>query len=113
MRNGTVSCGCLRHEVLSRHYKKVAKKNIEKNIVEGTNLPAISRIELRQNNTSGATGVTWDKSRNKWKACITFQGTIYNLGRFKNIEDAVKAYQTAKEKLHGKFLEWYENEYKK
>jgi len=47
---------------------------------------------MPKNNTSGVTGVTWDKSRNKWKAFISFtSGKSTNLGRFTRKEDAVAA----------------------
>lgn len=42
-------------------------------------------------NSSGYTGVVWDKSRNKWQARIRYNGKHIFLGRYDNIEDAVSA----------------------
>jgi hypothetical protein len=38
-------------------------------------------------------GVSWCKSRNKYKAAIYFNSVHYNLGRYNTIEEAEKAYQ--------------------
>ncbi len=42
-------------------------------------------------NTSGITGVTFDKSRNKWKAFISINKKVVNLGRFNTKNEAVLA----------------------
>lgn len=54
----------------------------------------------RKNNTSGKTGVSWDKRRQKWVATIDFNKPIY-LGAFVNIEDAIAARESAEMKYHG------------
>lgn len=43
------------------------------------------------NNSSGTTGISWDKSRNKWIASIQINGKKKNLGRFNKKEDAIEA----------------------
>lgn len=50
------------------------------------------------NNTSGYTGVYWDKDKRKWRAQINdFYSSKYKkIGRFKNIEDAKNAYIKAR-----------------
>lgn len=48
------------------------------------------------NNTSGVTGVYFDKRTNKWRAAVELKGKVYRLGRFSNIEDA-KAARLAKQ----------------
>ena len=65
--------------------------------------------KLRSDNTSGATGVRFEKG--KWVATITFQKKGYYLGRFSEMSDAVKARKEAEAQLYGPFLEWYENVY--
>lgn len=77
------------------------------------NLRVATRLENNRNhkicstNTSGVTGVCWDKSRNKWFAQITVNNKNIHLGRFDNFEDAVKARKEAEEKYFG---EWsYDN----
>jgi hypothetical protein len=91
--------------------QKAIKVHLKENIVEGTNIPVISRTTLKSNNTSGVTGVQWDSSRNKWRATITFKKKIYHLGRFEKDKknDAIKIRKEAEKKLFGEFLEWYES----
>lgn len=101
------SCGCLGKENSRENMKKAVKKHLEEHIVEETNVPAISRKTVKSNNTSGFTGVTWDGSRNKWKAVITFKKKIYYLGRYDEKEDAIKIRKKAEEKYHKSFLDWY------
>jgi DNA-dependent RNA polymerase auxiliary subunit epsilon len=48
----------------------------------------------RRDNTSGAVGVY--KHAGKWRARITLNTRIYNLGCFTHIEDAKAAYEKAK-----------------
>ena len=65
--------------------------------------------KMRRDNTSGVTGVRFEKG--KWVATITFQKKDYYLGRYEEMEEAVKARREAEERLHGPFLEWYEEVY--
>ena len=46
---------------------------------------------LRIDNSSGVTGVSFNKNRNKWVARINKEGKTYHLGYFDNFEDAKKA----------------------
>ncbi len=77
------------------------------------NLRIVSHIQNGQNqkkritNTSGTTGVYWDKTRQQWKASIKVNYKMINLGRFKNKNDAIKIRLEAEEKYnfhenHGK-----------
>lgn len=59
--------------------------------------------DVMSNNTSGYTGVTWDKTRNKWKATINENGHCHNLGRFDRLEDAIAARKVAEEKYHNEY----------
>lgn len=54
----------------------------------------------RKNNTSGHTGVSWYAPSKKWRASITINSKAYNLGHFSNIDDAIIAYKSAKNKKH-------------
>ena len=57
-----------------------------------------SRNHAKQrNNTSGITGVTWDKSRGKWKAEVLGKA----LGRFATKEEAAAAVESARIKDGG------------
>jgi len=56
---------------------------------------------LKQNNTSGYKGVSWD--RGKWTARITKCGKLYLLGAFDNKEEAALAYNKKAIELFGEF----------
>lgn len=65
------------------------------------NLRLVSKSENQRNlskyknNTSGVTGVSWDKSKNKWVAQIHVNRKHINLGRFDNPLDAAAARKRA------------------
>lgn len=59
-----------------------------------------NRIKLQKNNTSGVSGVVWDKRRGKWKAQIQVNAKMINLGSYKNKDDAVKIAIQARLKYH-------------
>lgn len=56
---------------------------------------------LYANNTSGYQGVSWDKSCKRWKAIITVEGKLKNLGKFKCKHEAARAYNSAARHYHG------------
>lgn len=58
---------------------------------------------LLSNNTSGVSGVDWDKKRKKWAAGIHMNGIRCHLQRWNNIEDAVYARYYAELKLFKEF----------
>lgn len=73
---------------------KRADNRIE-NLREVTNQEnACNRTKL-SNNTSGITGVVWDKSTNKWMSQIQVDGKKKTLGRFDDLEDAIKSRKEA------------------
>ena len=47
------------------------------------------------NNTTGVTGVTYDKAKRKYMAQISVDGVYINLGRFVSLEEAAKARKDA------------------
>lgn len=73
------------------------------NLREATPCENARNTKIRKHNTSGIMGVVFDKSRNKWKAQITFKGRGICLGRFDDKEAARAAYEGAKAQLHGQF----------
>lgn len=54
-------------------------------------------------NTSGYKGVTWVECRKKWQAQIRAHGKYFFLGRFKDVIEAARAYDTKAKELHGEF----------
>ena len=89
------SCGCGQHPnvPLPLHY------------IDGTCVEMLEKTELRRNNTSGHTGVQLTKRG--WRAEIWFRRRRYYLGTYRELDDAVKARERAKEEIHGAFLDWY------
>ena len=47
--------------------------------------------KLNKNNKSGYKGVSWNKKYNKWEVFITINYKHICLGRYDNLEDAVRA----------------------
>lgn len=48
-------------------------------------------IDLKVNNTSGATGVYWNKTYCKWQASLRLHGRNISLGYYRKFEDALAA----------------------
>lgn len=100
-RGDTKSCGCLQKE----HAREALK------LVDGTSVAILERNrKLRSSNTSGCTGVFYDKRTGKWMAYINFKKKRYWLGRHSDKKDAVKARKAAEE-MHEDFLDWYHRTY--
>ena len=89
------------HNLFDNRKKYLRKANSSQNTMNGI---------IRTNNSSGITGVSWDKNRQKWVAVIMKNYKMINLGRFDNFNDAVKARKEAEEEYFG---EWsYDNSQK-
>lgn len=58
---------------------------------------------LRCDNTSGYTGVAWDKSKGKWVVQIQIDGKNKHIGRYASKKDAVNARIKAEEKYFGDY----------
>ena len=56
--------------------------------------------DIRLNNTSGVTGVSWFKPAGLWRAYINYQGNRIELGYYKKYEDAVVARLNAENKYY-------------
>lgn len=57
----------------------------------------------RCNNTSGVTGIVWDKLRNKWKAQICINSKTKHLGYYTTKEEAIEARRQAEIEYFGEF----------
>lgn len=77
----------------------------QRDIVGGTRVSQLTKT-VSKNNTSGVTGVGYNKRKGKWYASIRFCGKNYWLGYHDNMEDAIKARRDAEDRLHGDFLEY-------
>ena len=59
--------------------------------------------KIRSDNTSGVKGVSWDSSRNRWRARVKVNGQTQSVGRFETIEEATEAIHAARKVLHKHF----------
>ena len=58
----------------------------------------------QKNNTSGTTGVCWDKSSGKWKVRVAVNKKQHYGGYFVNKEDAISKATQMRDELHGEFV---------
>lgn len=89
------------------HENHVRNDNRILNLKEVTSIKNCHNRKKNKNNTSGINGVHFDKKEQKWKATICIFRKTKTLGRFKNIEDAIKSRREAElkhnfHKNHGK-----------
>ena len=106
----TKSCGCLKSELVSELGKNVTiytKDFLEKDTIEkGTRLSMIDpNLKISKNNTSGKTGVSFNKRKKRWVSVIELKGKRIHLGYFENKEDAIKARLKAEEEYFVPILE--------
>jgi len=77
--------------------------NRVENLREATSSQNSCNAKIQKNNTSGHKGIIWDKERQKWVVRITLEKKTFYLGRYGNLEEAVKVSKENRQKLHGKF----------
>lgn len=73
------------------------------NLREATNSQNKMNIGLRASNTSGTTGVSWDRANKRWQACIGFNHKWIHLGTFRTKLEAIECRERAVEEFHGAF----------
>lgn len=69
------------------------------NMRDATNQENRKNQRMYRNNTSGVTGVTWDKLKGKWRSAIYVSGKRKCLGYFDDKEKAAIAYRKTADKL--------------
>lgn len=77
--------------------------NRKENLRVCTRSENLQNMSIKKSNTSGTTGVYWDIKNNKWRAQIQLLGKLKTFGRYKNLDDAIKARKDAEEKYFGEF----------
>jgi hypothetical protein len=60
-------------------------------------------LSKKKNNTSGYVGICWDKFRNKWAATIKVNYKNIHLGRYEDVNEAIKVRKAAEVKYFGDF----------
>lgn len=63
----------------------------------------LRNIKLHKDSTSGVTGVSYAKSKKKWRAYITYNQRQIFLGYFTDFNDAITARKEAEEKYFGEY----------
>lgn len=97
--------------ILDCYDSKITIDHINHNKLDNRkcNLRFVSRSQngmnskLHKNNTSGVSGVHWDKNIQKWVARITVNYERINLGSFDKFEDAEKRRLEAEEQYYGEY----------
>ena len=85
------------------HINRNELDNRKENLRKATHQQNSCNRSLRKDNTSGVTGVYFDKTNNNWYASITIFGKHIKLGTFANKEDAIKARLNAEVKYFKEF----------
>ena len=58
-------------------------------------------MKKRRDNTTGETSITWDVKAEKWSVLITHNNRRHFVGRFEDIEDAIRARDYKRKELGG------------
>jgi hypothetical protein len=82
------------------HINRDRYDNRFENLREASRSENLQNARRRDNNTSGYTGVSWSKSKKRWRAEIMVDGKRMYLGRFKTKEEAATARQKATVQFH-------------
>ena len=93
------SCGCGKEQ-----WKRDGKWRVK--MVDGTCVEWLEKRKHRRDNTSGFRGV-YITSGGKYLAAIGFKGATYYLGRFGNMEEAIKVRLEAEKLVHDGFVQAY------
>jgi len=103
------------HIAIMKHHKRWGRRqevdhidncgcdNRKVNLRLATRSKQTAHKGLLTNNTSGVTGVYWNKRRGAWKAEIMVNGKSKFLGYYSNKKDAIKKRQQAEIKYFGEF----------
>lgn len=95
--------GLTDNSILVDHKDQNGLNNQSYNIRTCTKAQNNRNISSHKNSTSKYLGVCWDSIRGKWKAHITFNKIMYNIGRFEDEKEAALAYNKKAIELFGEF----------
>lgn len=85
------------HEI--DHENRVRYDNRIDNLRPATSKQNKENQSLRVTNTSGHKGVHWDKAREKWMAFVVHHRKFKNLGRYDDLNQAIKVAEDARRQL--------------
>ena len=78
------------------HKNRNSLDNRWENLCASSQEENMKNRSMKSNNTSGVTGVCWDKSNSKWKVQVKLSGELKHLGYFTDLSEAervVKAFR--------------------
>lgn len=73
------------------HKNQIRDDNRWSNLRHATPAQNVANSRIRSHNSSGYRGVSWEKSRGKWKAYGRVGGVLKNLGRYNDVLEAAAA----------------------
>jgi hypothetical protein len=85
------------------HKSRIRTDNRKSNLRVATDSQNAMNCSLSGANTSGITGISWCESRGKWETYIAVDGKRTHLGRFFDLETAIKSRLNAEKELFGEF----------
>ncbi len=85
------------------HESRIKTDNRKSNLRIATNSQNSMNSSLSIINTSGFTGISWCESRGKWETYLKINGEQKHLGRFFDLETAIKVRLSAEKKFFGEF----------
>jgi hypothetical protein len=77
------------------HINRLKDDNRIENLRLATRSENVMNVGVKSNNTSGHTGINWNKNMRKWEARIVINKVRQTIGFFTSIDDAVAARQNA------------------
>lgn len=110
----TRSCGCIHREAArkigSSNVASNSAKRIATNMKYHTNFQVIETEKPPKNNSSGCKGVCWDAEKQKWYTYLNVHGKRIFLGRYAQLEDAIRVRREAEGKYFAPLIEQKEGE---
>ena len=97
-------------DMIIDHINRDPSDNRKQNLRICTQSENLRNISVKSNNTSGVTGVSFDKKSSKWSVRIKVGGRRLNLGFFDSFEEAVRIRTEAELKYFGEFSPKYYEE---
>lgn len=92
-----------KYEVDHKHGEQSRRDNRKSNLRPCTHSNNMRNVGLRINNTSGVTGVHFDKNKQKWVVRIVIDGKRNVIGEYDNFEDAKRRRVEAEQKYYGEY----------
>jgi hypothetical protein len=99
------------HDLLVDHINHDTLDNRKENLRICTKKENCRNNKPQKNTNSGISGVIFSEQNQKWKASITVDREIINLGSFNLFEDALNCRLKAENKYFGEFAYQYSNDY--